>query len=458
MPLNRQSRGESLEANLAGFTDLLRSEGLPVGTAELIDALQALQVVDLSCRSSFKTALQTTLVKDRRHYDSFERLFERYFVPPDILERHRLEAAERRNRMQHDFDEANRSLRFKGEPLRLSPEEMQLYTLLPKEQQQGLLRFVRETEAGKKVEPSFKPLLETVVKGHLRYCRSKMERAASSEGVLVSGGGPGAGKGAPDNNLRDIDIQAIREADLSAAQDLIRKLSRKLAAELGRGRRRSSRRGPIDLRRSLRDNMRFGGIIFILRHRRKRRPKQQLLLLCDVSASMQRYSTFVLQFIYGLQAAVFNLESFCFADVLEYLSPDLKERGHLQQVLDRVVRQSKTWGGGTNLAVALEQLLDDHAALLNVRTTLLVVSDTRTVALTRSLPALQRLLERVSEIIWLNPLPPEQWPYYRSVSAVGDLVDMWPCYTIGHLEQAMTRRLFKQRRVLNNGWPQCNPV
>jgi len=66
---------------------------------------------------------------------------------------------------------------------------------------------------------------------------------------------------------------------------------------------------------------------------------------------MKRYSSFVLQFIYGLQAAVSNLEIFSFADTLEYLTPALKDQAGLEQILERVVLQGESWGGGTNIGL-----------------------------------------------------------------------------------------------------------
>lgn len=443
MPGVGEQKGGNFRANLAVFAAQLREAGLPVGTSELMDALKALENIDLSQRAAFKTALQATMVKDHRHRPAFKRLFDTYFVPEQVRGRRIQEAARRSDRLDRELQEARRSLRFKGEPLRLSKDEMLLYTSLPEAQRQGLQNFVRQTEEGKNVQSRFRPVLETVVKGRLRYWRDQQNRAVFEEPPLDGGpGGEGAGRGGAAENLRQVDIDAIREGDLSAAEALVYRMSQQLARKIIR-RRRGARRGPLDLRRSIRDNLRFGGTVFHLRFRRRRPPRHQLLLICDVSASMQRFSTFVLQFIYGLQSAVHNLESFCFADGLEYLSPELKERGGLRHVLDRVVKRGRAWGGGTNLAAALEQLQRGHVSLFNSRTTVLVVSDTRTVALDPSLEALQRLKDRVGRVFWLNPLPPEQWCQYRSVAEVGALVEMWPCNTLAQLEQAVSGRLFK---------------
>jgi len=166
---------------------------------------------------------------------------------------------------------------------------------------------------------------------------------------------------------------------------------------------------------------------------------------------MKRYSSFVLQFIYGLQAAVSNLEIFSFADTLEYLTPALKDQAGLEQILERVVLQGESWGGGTNIGVALKELSESYGELLTPRTIVIIASDTRTVQLDRALPALQRLKERVRQVIWLNPLPSEQWLRYRSVQAFAELVEMWPCNTIAQLEEAVAGRLFATTVFLDQG-------
>lgn len=431
----------SFEENMAIFAALLRAEGLPLGTAELLDALQALEHIDIAGRAAFKAALRATLVKSSRDLGVFEEAFERYFVPPETRSRQRREAERQREQQKIRLESAAGELSFKGEPLRLSTGEMLLYTSLPEKQRRSLRRFVQETEAAEKERRPLRPLLETVVKGQLRYWHSRMDQASPGGGSGGAGGGSGA-VGDADKRLRESDMQVLDRADLPAAKVLINRLSQQLARRLLQRRQRSAPRGALDFRRTVRANMRHGGRPFLLKYKRKRRSKLQLLFIGDLSASMKRYSSFVLQFIYGLQAAVSNLELFSFADTLEYLTPALKQQAGLDQLLERVVLHGESWGGGTNIGAALAELNRNYRELLTPRTVVIVVSDTRTINLNAALPELRRLKERVRRVIWLNPLPPEQWSRHRSVTAFGELVEMWPCNTIARLEEAIAGRLF----------------
>ena len=430
--------------NMASFAALLRNEGLLLGTAELLDALQSLDHIDPADRAAFKTALRATLVKNERGLEIFDRAFDRFFVPLAEQEQNLREATRLKKEERIRLESAAEELSFKGETLPLSAEEMLLYTSLPEEQRQNLRRFVQETEAADKESQPLRPLLETVVKGHLRYWHSRREQSSMEAGTGGKGGAGGVSSPSanPNKSLRESDIRTLRQEDLPAAKALIDRLSRQLVRKLFYQRQRSASRGALDFRRTVRANMRFGGRPFILKYRRKHRSPLQLLLVGDLSASMKRYSSFVLHFFYGLQAVVSNLELFSFADTLEYLTPALKEQAGLEQILERIVLQGDSWGGGTNIGTALTDLINSYSELLTSRTVAILVSDTRTVQLDRALPALQKLKERVRRVLWLNPLPPEQWPRYRSVQAFCELVEMWPCNTIAQLEEAVAGRLF----------------
>ncbi len=432
----------SFEENMAIFAALLRAEGLPLGTAELLDALRALEHIDIADRTAFKDALRATLVKSYHDLQVFEEAFERYFVPLETRNRQFREARQQQEEQKMRLKSAADELSFKGEPLCLSNEEMLLYTALPEKEQRSLCRFVRETEAAEKEMRPLRPLLETVVKGQLRYWHSRRDQIFSRGNFAAGGAGSCGAAGKEDKRLCESDMQMLGQADLPAAKALINRLSQQLARRLVQRRQRDASRGALDFRRTVRMNMRHGGQPFLLKYRRKRRSKLQLLFIGDLSASMERYSSFVLQFIYGLQAAVSNLELFSFADTLEYLTPALEQQSGLDQLLGRVILHGRSWGGGTNIGAALAELNGYYRELLTSRTIVIVVSDTRTIKLDTALPELQRLKERVRKIIWLNPLPPEQWSRHRSVAAFSELVEMWPCNTIAQLEKAVAGRLF----------------
>lgn len=431
---------QCLENNLAVFVSLLRQEGLPVGTTELTDALQALQVAGLASRATFKNALRATLVKSKKYEHIFAALFDQFFVCHDEHLRRTDELKVKRQVLEQKITAAESALRFKGEGLDLSAAEFEQFSDLAPEHRSRLLRFVKRTERGNRVERHFKPVLENIVKSHLRYWRAKDEqKPGGSSAAVADGAGSGSGSTA-DQLLREMDIERVAQADLPAAEELLARLSRQLAVKILRRKRSGARSAQLDIRRCIRHNMQYGGIVFNLKYKPKRRLRQQVLMLCDVSASMKNYSAFVIHFLYNLQETVRDLSCFAFSDHLEDLSASLKGRSSLTYLTNRVIRHSETWGGGTNLGAALRTLLEKHAHLLNHKTTVIVVSDTKTIDLGGAVKALAALNENVKRIIWLNPLAAHLWPDYQSVSLMAKEAEMWPCSTIGQLEEALAKR------------------
>jgi uncharacterized protein with von Willebrand factor type A (vWA) domain len=130
-----------------------------------------------------------------------------------------------------------------------------------------------------------------------------------------------------------------------------------------------------------------------------------VVLLADVSGSMDLYSRFLIQFIYALQHAVGQVETLVFSTTLTRITDAMSE-DDLRAALDAVARQVPDWSGGTKIGASLRQFLDRHAGtLLGPRTVVIVISDGWDTGdidvLERAMAELQR---RAGRVIWLNPL------------------------------------------------------
>jgi uncharacterized protein with von Willebrand factor type A (vWA) domain len=185
----------------------------------------------------------------------------------------------------------------------------------------------------------------------------------------------------------------------------VRAIAPRLASALARRRRRSSRGDEIDLRQSLRRAARRGGDIVDLVRRRRRVRRLRLVILCDVSGSMDRYSRALVQFLFALQNELRGVSTFVFSTRLHDITRLLKTRS-FDEALARAGRDVDAWSGGTSIGACLEQFERRHARTrLDSRTVLLIVSDGwergDPEQLRRAMAALRR---RAYRIIWLNPL------------------------------------------------------
>lgn len=438
-----------LEINVVRFIHLLRHAGIRIGSGEVIDALNALALLDLSDRDAVKAALKATLVKRPGEQPVFNKAFEVFFAPPEAKQKQSTEYREKLDEHQHQLEQATEELSFQGTSLDLSDKEKTVYASIPDKDREKLLDYINKTSSGKNVEQHFKPLLESVVKGSLSYWRKSLrdeldlsDRPQTGDeeiDALVDAVGS-TGEGGFGSLLEE-DMQNIADKDLPRAQALIRKLARQMVARISRRYRQSKKHKQLDLRKSIRHNIRFGGTMFRLRYRSRRVQKPKLILLCDVSGSMARYASFVLQFIYGIHAVVGSIESFVFSEDLECVTECFEQGANFNATMLDVINRSSEWGRGTNLAVALRTLRSKHAHILTGNSYVLIVSDTKTMALDEAVREVSQLKRRVKDLIWLNTLPQQEWEHGKTVQALKHVVRMYPCNTLSELEAVMRRKI-----------------
>jgi uncharacterized protein with von Willebrand factor type A (vWA) domain len=192
-------------------------------------------------------------------------------------------------------------------------------------------------------------------------------------------------------------------------------IARRLAQQQSR-RYRATRHGRvIDLRRSFRRNIKYGGTLIDLSYKRRKLRKPRIVLVCDVSRSMETYSTFLLQFIYALQNSFLRVESFVFSTRLTRVT-DYFKACDITVALERIAREVPDWSGGTRIGDSLRTF--NHQWALRVvdrHTIVLVLSDGLDSGEAAVLGTEMELIERrAARVIWLNPLLGD--PNYRPIA------------------------------------------
>lgn len=341
--LPRNGDETHLLSNLVGLPRYLRRLGLSVGTRQTLDFLRALKWIDLGDRQAVFSAAQATLVNRAKDLEVFRRAFFSYWSDqPQGL----LDGAERG---------VDRSLGRAA---------------------------ARPTSDSDEVE-----IVES------------RDHAESQEGET----------GARSYSA----VEVLRRKDFSQLDDEERRALRWMIAELnvslGKRKSRRWRSGfgdRLDFRRSVRLNLRYGGEWLAWARRRPRLKERPLVVLADVSGSMELYTRILLQFVYGLVrihgAAV---EAFVFGTRLTRITRAL-EQSRPEEALRRVSEKVPDWSGGTRIGRALHEFNVDWARrALGRGAVVLLVSDGwdrgDPEALQREIARLQRSADR---LIWLNPL------------------------------------------------------
>ena len=355
-----------LGAAVVRFGAMLRRQGIPVTLIHVTDAVRALDHLDLADRGELYLGLRAIFVGRPEDLPTFDRSFEAFW------------------RFQNEDDQA-----------------------LP-----GLLDATPSIETANGSTP---------------------EGTARQESASLDSWGEEAGEesdeplGVPGVSDREAvmtqDFSTFGADQLEEVFRLTIQIAKRLARRISRRRRPVRRKGRVDLRRTLRANLTRGDLID-LRFRARRRRKVRLVLLCDVSGSMDLYSRFLLQFLFALQNVFGRVETFTFSTRLTRITEYLKARSY-RQVLRRLT-EVRDWSGGTRIGESLAQFNREWPTLVDRRTIVIVLSDGWDTGDPELLAAeLLRIKRRAGRMIWLNPLLGNQSyePLTRGMAAALPLVD-----------------------------------
>lgn len=200
------------------------------------------------------------------------------------------------------------------------------------------------------------------------------------------------------------DFSEFTNEELEEVLRLARRMVRRLARRPSRRWRPVKRGHRVNLRRSLRLSLKTGGELIELAFKERRPKRTKLVVICDVSGSMDIYSRLLLQFIYGLQNSFAKVESFVFATSLARITGDLKNKTY-KRALDRLSSNVRGWSGGTRIGESLAMFNDQWLRRVDKRTVIIILSDGWDTGEPEKLAATLSLLERrAGRLIWLNPL------------------------------------------------------
>jgi uncharacterized protein with von Willebrand factor type A (vWA) domain len=349
------------------FGQMLRAAGLGVTVSEVMDAVRALAVIDLMDRDEVHRAVRTVLATRVEEFPSFDRCFDAFW-------------------------------KFHAE------------------EGQGLDGLVAATPSPALEEPELPGSVAQEKQAKVALEGWEEEAADDGEPLEV----PGM---SDREALMEQDFSTFPVEDLDEVARLTVLIARRLARRVSRRRRPTRRAGALDFRRTMRANMMKAEIIE-LRHRERRRRKVRLVLLCDVSGSMDLYSRFLLQFLYALQNVFGRVETFTFATRLTRVTDLLKGRSY--RLALRRLSDVRDFSGGTRIGESLQEFNRTWRHLLDRHTIVLILSDGWDTGdpevLATEMLTLKRLAGRV---IWLNPLlgNPSYEPLTRGMAAALPLID-----------------------------------
>jgi uncharacterized protein with von Willebrand factor type A (vWA) domain len=341
--------GGKLGANIMHFARVLRAAGIPVGPRSVVDAVRAVETAGITSRDDFYWALHAVLVNRRDQRELFDQAFHIFWRNPRLLER------------------------MLGLVLPPStPPEASLYSQPISRRLDDALNPSRDDGTGSDDAPRDSDAVMT-------YTPREVLRA---------------------RDFDDMSADEIRQAKAAVKRmrlPVITVPTRRFAADQ-RGRR-------VDMRATLRASLRSGGDIIPLRFKHRRLRPPPLVVLCDISGSMGRYSRMLLHFVHAVTNDRDRVQSFVFGTRLTNITRQLRQRD-VDQAMTEVAGTVEDWDGGTRIGECLASFNRDWSRrVLGQGALVLLITD----GLDRDAAVglenqIERLHKSCRRLIWLNPL------------------------------------------------------
>jgi uncharacterized protein len=410
-----------MEQVLLNFITALRHSGVRISVAENMDAMNAAGLVGYTHRGVFKDALGSALAKSRREQEIFEECFDRFFSAGDVdssveesLQPASLEDIGEVTDLTHML--LNGDTAGLGAALQESAENANVKSISFFTQKSLFARRILHgmgvagldddiKQLGMSDDPSLKQQGENLQQAKdvlVDHVRNFVEKQYS----LFAGNVP---EDLLERFLKDTKLSNVEERDFRRMQSLINKMVKRLN-DIHSRRKKSAKRGLLDLKKTLRANVAYQGLIVDPKWKTKKEDRPDIVAICDVSRSVETVVRFLLLFLYSLNDSLARVRSFAFCS-------NMVEVGHVfesyktEEALDRILRGQgiDLQFSSTDYGQAFADFKENWLHRVTNKTTILILGDGRNNFGKPRTDILKLIQERSKRIIWLNPEPVTFW-------------------------------------------------
>lgn len=417
---------DALLDRMVRFVNDLRAQGMTVGMRETEDMLRALHLVGFEDRDAVRAAMRAILAGTRREQETFDRLFELYFVPAEAFEKNRQAMAEARREMEQRRREMEETLTVDGKPIEFRDDLKDVYARMPQSERDRL----------RDIADKFSEKMAHAPKLYEGFIRSVFMKSLLEQQMVLEDAAEGAMRQDSDADMMFRDISNFKDSEIPRAYQLIDQVTRRINGDIVARRRAAGRAAALDFKRTIRAGLSTGGALCRLHHKKRHSRRKRVVMLCDVSASMMQFSEFAIRFIKSLSEVSDHSEIFLFSEQVQRVNPFALQD---MSLFAAYVRSSGVWGRGTNIGRALEAVLAANPPVLGPGAVLIVLSDAKSVDLNRAEAALVKASRQAGSVVWMNPIPEAKWPYLKGVTRLKPHCSMVPCGTLDALARACAR-------------------
>ncbi|MFC6149502.1 vWA domain-containing protein [Mumia xiangluensis] len=461
----------SLPGRLVAMVEALRGHGMVVGTSETVDAAQVMGVLTLADRDLLREGLAAALIRRTGQRRVFDAVFDVYFpaavgartsVREDGADDGTASPTARPRGVVEVRDELVEALAQGGREAledvaaaavdalgaiqagsgpgaagagwsarqtleQLRPQTAIVRALAQRGSTAGFGERLDRDEVRRDVE-RFRELVQTEASRRTAEVRGR-DRVA---------------KYAVRPDASQVEFLAASREQVLELRRTVQPLARRLATRLS-ARRRRRNRGQVDIRRTLRRSMSYGGVPLnpVFEHRRKARP--ELVLLCDTSGSVAGFAGFTMLLVQALRDQFSKVRVFAFVNHTDEVT-ELVTGGEADPaaLAERIAANANVapWHASSDYGRALRSFVTRYGAVIGPRTSVLILGDARANHLDPDLDALRDIVGRARRTFWLNPEHESRWGLGDSVApAYAQIVDMHECRTVDQLSGVVGRLL-----------------
>jgi len=455
-----------LPGHLVGFVGALREHGVAVGPGETIDAARVLGALDLVHREHLREGLAAALLRRSGQRQAFDTLFDLWFpaalgagageveVPrvgdaPDgavDVDALRDVLAE----LLRDGDDAALAelaravvdalgtagaagTGIRGAGAQPSWSAYQALRVLSPE---TLLARILDELRGDGVEEG--TFADEVLRREIRDRIARFRRMVTDEvrrRTAEQRGRDQVARTAVPKQTEQVEFLSAHAEQLAALRRTVQPLARRLASRLA-VRRKRSKRGQLDMRRTLRRSMSTGGVPMRPAYRTRHPGRPELVILCDVSGSVAGFSHFTLLLVQALREQFSKVRVFAFVERADEVTHLFEPGAELSGVMQRVLREADlvAFDGHSDYGGSLGAFAENWGEAITSRTSLLILGDGRTNYRDPNLTVLRRLAGVARHAHWLNPEPRRMWGAGDSAALrYADVLPMHECRTAAQL-------------------------
>lgn len=406
---------------LADFIGVLRGHGVRVSTAEAIDAARTVALLGYADKDALRIALAAALAKTGPEKDIFRACFDAFFSFAPFAGEEKMDESIARAAAREELSPLSRMLLENDRAaltaaLAAAGDAVAVNDISLPTQRGFFQRRVMEAMGVGALDADIANLQEGgsgASQGLAAALADRREQLAGQIRQFVGARYELYARARIENilerQLLHQNLSALEERDFERMNAIVKKIVKRINDVHSR-RKKTYKRGNLDVKRTIRLNLKYNEVPFHLQWKRKKIDRPDVVVLCDISRSMRQVVRFFLMLLYSLNREVMRIRTFAFCSNLAEVSHLFDRYG----VAEGVARLETGYDcniqmGRTDYGQALRDFAALYGARLSDRTTVIILGDGRNNFGNPETGLLKMIGERAKRVLWLNPEAPAFW-------------------------------------------------